>query len=200
MERQRTEIAHRQILADATGAALDRIENASTADDLATQDVVRAAREQLVQEQFQLGRWRQQLGAGKISKTQQGTIFAHPEPRDPDDRIEPPQPSAVRLAAASHGDRAAWWEQHGRAWWQALHFADLAPGYQARLLTDFPGLRNGDGIPASVRNILNRRYIQLEIARMRKLSGTALFAESNGVWTISRRHWPGCMPRNSRGR
>ncbi|WP_433580312.1 hypothetical protein [Nocardia brasiliensis] len=166
--RQRTQLTHRRILADATDKALHRIENAP-AQSPAARAVTQVAREQLATEQRRLRRWQQLFHVRRISKTEQINSFAHPLPVGANDRLVPPGSiDALRNVEGSAGARAAWWVQHGRAWWAALQFADLAPDYQERLLADFPGLRNGDGIPAEVRNSLNRRYILLESARLKQ--------------------------------
>ncbi|WP_236639162.1 T3SS effector HopA1 family protein [Nocardia brasiliensis] len=166
--RQRTRLTHRRILADATDKALHRIENAS-AQSPAARVVTQVAREQLATEQRRLRRWQQLFHVRRISKTEQINSFAHPLPVSANDRLVPPGSiDALRNAEGSAGARAAWWVQHGRAWWAALQFADLAPDYQERLLADFPGLRNGDGIPAEVRDTLNRRHILLESARLKQ--------------------------------
>ena len=183
LERQRDEITQRQILLDATDQALARKEDAlatppgteASPHGTAVRDTVRAERGSLTQRQTELDHWRSELAAGNIQRALRDQTFAHPAPRGPDDRITPPHSHGLDSATSAAHDRAAWWREHGRSWWDALHFQDLPPAFQARLLTDFPGLRNGEGIPAEVRDALNRKHIQLEIVRLGALAAGTRF-------------------------
>lgn len=61
---------------------------------------------------------------------------------------------------------AVWWQQHGRQWWTTLDFAARTAAQQRQLLTELPGLRNGEGIPRAVRDELNRAHLRLELDRL----------------------------------
>ncbi|WP_280456344.1 ADP-ribosyltransferase [Nocardia brasiliensis] len=172
--RQRTELTYRRILAHATDNALHHIEN-RPAQSPAARAVTEVARAQLATEQRRLRRWRQLFHERRISKTEQVNSFAHPAPAGANDRLIPPGSiNALTDVRRPRDERAAWWEQRGRVWWSALQFADLEPGYQERLLADYPGLRNGDGIPAEVRNTLNRRHILLQIAGLQQATAAGV--------------------------
>ncbi|WP_216901955.1 C2 family cysteine protease, partial [Nocardia alni] len=174
-ERQRAEITGRQILLDARHRALVQKEIAlgathnieSALQDPTTYIALQAERQSLASQQADLDHWRSGLDTGVIDKPLQNQIFAHPTPHDADDRIIPPgQPRGLRSTASPVHERASWWREHGRSWWDNLHFEDLSPEFQSRMLTDFPGLAGGEGIPADVRNTLNRKHLQLEIAAL----------------------------------
>ena len=128
---------------------------------------MRAERDNLDRRQSELDSWRAGLDAGRIQPELRDQLVARPAPTGPHDRMTIPRaPKGFGDAGFAARDRAAWWHEHGREWWDALRFEELSPGFQSSLLIDHPGLRNGEGIPAPVRDTLNRRYIQLEIARI----------------------------------
>ncbi|WP_216900869.1 hypothetical protein [Nocardia alni] len=171
LDRQRTELAHRQILLDAATEVLTRktAEPPTEPDSLAHR-AVHVARQALDQRQTELNRLRDKLGTGAIDKALQEQIFAHPAPAGPQDLIVPPYPSRELENDIDEDDHTPWWTQYAQSWWDSLHFADLAPEHQRRMLDAYPGLRNGRGIPPAVRDTLNRRYLQLEIDRLNKLA------------------------------
>ena len=115
----------------------------------------------LTEQQFELERIRNELAAGRIDTTLQDDTFARPDP-GLDDHITPPDPHEL--------ERDDWWRDSGARWWERLDFEELAPNYQLRLLEQYPGLRNSPHIPGQVRDILNRRYLQLAIARLTSLA------------------------------
>ena len=179
LDRQRAEVARRQIVLNAAVEALVRRERTlgrPHADDGAPQqdtarDIVEHERETLTRRQSELNHWRRELASGNIQKALQDQTLARPAPRDPGDRITPPQPPrGLGDTEANARERADWWREHGRNWWDTLRFEGIDPGYQSGLLAGYPGLRNGDGIPAPVRDTLNRTFIQLEIARLTALA------------------------------
>ncbi|MFC9440040.1 hypothetical protein, partial [Nocardia sp. NPDC057030] len=180
IDREQTELTRRQIALDAAAEALSRKENelvrAGTPDDAEARRIVQARRESLNDEQNQLNRWRAGLDQGTVQPELRDQLVAHPNPTGPNDRITPPQPPLGLDGPNPSADRtAAWWRDTGESWWNNLRFDDLSPAYQHGLVTDFPGLRNSEGIPAAVRNTLNTSYIQHEIQRLDKIAdGSAL--------------------------
>ncbi|WP_216897597.1 ADP-ribosyltransferase [Nocardia alni] len=175
LDRQRGEVARRQILLESADQALSRRESLADPRDIAAEKLLSIARWDLDRRRVELNYWRNELAAGRVQKTLRDQLFAHPAPAGPTDRLTPPQrPHGFDEAGFSARDRAAWWQDQGRTWWDNLHFEDLAPAYQSGLLTGHPGLRNGEGIPAPVRDALNRKYIQLEIARLGAVAEGAL--------------------------
>ncbi|MFE9580011.1 hypothetical protein ACFYO1_26745 [Nocardia sp. NPDC006044] len=186
LDRQQDELTRRQIALDAAAEALSRKEDAldrpGTHDDADTRRIVQARRELLNEEQNELNRWRTGLDQGTVQPELRDQLVAHPNPTGPNDRITPPQPPPGLDGRNPSADRtAAWWRDTGESWWNNLRFDDLSPGYQHGLLTDFPGLRNSEGIPAAVRNTLNTTYIQHEIQRLDKI------AESSSLSSNERR-------------
>ncbi|MBO0880069.1 MAG: hypothetical protein J2P17_06855, partial [Mycobacterium sp.] len=172
--RQRGEVERRQIDHDAATTALTRIlHDHNTPDSTpipAIRDLLLNRRKTLDQQHNELTRWRRGLSLFQVQPDLQHQLYAHPDPTGPNDRITPPQPPAgLDTPTASDDAIATWWHDTGQSWWDHLHFIDLSPGYQHQLLTDYPGLRTNDGIPAPVRDTLNIRYAQLEIQRLNKL-------------------------------
>ena len=105
-------------------------------------------------------------------------------PAEPHGGFEPPQaPPGFRGAGPVHRDGAAWWEQHGQTWWRGLGFEHQPIDRQRDLLTGFPGLRNGEGIPAPVRDQLNRTHLQLEIERYRNTPGLRNTRTGQARWS-----------------
>ncbi|WP_216902286.1 alpha/beta hydrolase, partial [Nocardia alni] len=178
LDRQREEIARQQILLDAADTAISRKEAALGAPDAVhdptIRTVVQASRGAVSRQRAAMAQWRTGLDADRVQNDLLNQIFAHPSPTGPEDRIRPPQaPPELDAAQRSSRDLATWWSEHGRDWWDGLHFDHLAPAYQSGLLTGFPGLRNGEGIPAAVRNTLNRKHLQLEINRLTTLGDSS---------------------------
>ncbi|MCM6776076.1 alpha/beta hydrolase [Nocardia sp. CDC159] len=131
------------------------------------EQTLRADRENLVRQQADLDAWREQAAEGRPRPLPEPDAFAPAAPS-----ITPPDPppgsggSADPQSVRAH-TRAVehWWRTRGSQWWQDLRFAELEPADQLALVTEFAGLRNGDGIPAEVRDALNRTYIARELAR-----------------------------------
>ncbi|MFI7004421.1 hypothetical protein [Nocardia sp. NPDC050175] len=175
VDREQAELTRRQIALDAAAEALSRKENAldraGTPDDPDARRIVQARRELLNDEQNQLNRWKAGLDQGIVQPELRDQVVAHPNPTGPNDRITPPRPPLGLDGTNPAADRtAAWWRDTGESWWNNLRFDDLSPAYQHGLVTDFPGLRNSEGIPAAVRNTLNTTYIQHEIQRLDKIA------------------------------
>lgn len=175
VDRERTELTRRQITLDAAAEALSRKQNeldrTGTPDDADARRIVQARRELLNDEQSQLNRWRAGLDQGIVQPELRDQLVAHPNPTGPNDRITPPRPPLGLDGTNPSADRiAAWWRDTGESWWNNLRFDDLSPAYQHGLVTDFPGLRNSEGIPAAVRNTLNTTYVQHEIQRLDKIA------------------------------
>jgi len=170
LDRQRTELAHRQITLDAATEILTRkaAEPPAEPGTLAHR-TLQDARRTVNQQQNELDRRRRELATGAIDEVLQDKIFAHPAPVGPLDRITPPYPGELDEGSE---DLEAWWAGYGRGWWDSLHFEDLQPEHQLRMLDAYPNLRIGGGIPPSVRDTLNRRYLQLGIARLDTPAGT----------------------------
>ncbi|WP_234390751.1 C2 family cysteine protease [Nocardia suismassiliense] len=131
---------------------------------------LRAERHRLTEQQKDLDSWKRLLGSGQVRPSHRLDLWAHPEPVDANDRIVPPgfpadvgADGTTALRPDQDAKLATWWNEHGREWWNSLHFSDLAPEYQRRLVQDFPGLRTSVEIPLAVRNTLNRGYLEAEL-------------------------------------
>ena len=170
-ERQAAEVDRRRRLLTAQDMALARWES-RRGNTAAVVQKLQAERDRLAAEQQDLDEWSQLLRTGQVRPSHMLDLWSHPEPASDDDRIVPPSfPAALAGARTKIAGRdrtrqlANWWNEHGRQWWNDLLFSDLSPEYQHRLVTDFPALRNADGIPAAVRDTLNRSYVQLELRK-----------------------------------
>ncbi|MFI5779357.1 alpha/beta hydrolase [Nocardia sp. NPDC051570] len=171
--RQTVEVERRQQLLDAAARALTRLE--TEPDHPQQVSALQAERRMLRDEQENLERWREELRRNEPRPYLRQDTRAHPEPTSDTDRIVPPRlPAGLDRANSTLPSRARireladWWQAYGESWWAELHFADLSPEYQYRLVTDFPGLRNSEGIPAETRDALNRTYLDTALRKARE--------------------------------
>ncbi|MGW8654362.1 C2 family cysteine protease [Nocardia salmonicida] len=89
--------------------------------------------------------------------------------------------ATTRARQAAH-----WWERHGRAWWTALRFDELADVDQYRLVTRYHRLRKSDGLPIRVRDTMNRSFLRHESARLRASTGTGSTATEQRLTVLTR--------------
>ncbi|WP_229740192.1 C2 family cysteine protease [Nocardia rhizosphaerihabitans] len=74
-------------------------------------------------------------------------------------------PSSVQRAEKT----LEWWTAHGERWWNELRFAELPQDARYRLTTKHHMLRDLAGIPAAVRDEMNRGYLTAELDRLARV-------------------------------